>query len=45
MNKPKTPRTTSPKSAAPPLLSPESRPEDVDQSIRPLSLAEFVGQR
>ena len=46
LNKPKTPRKTSPKSAAPPpLLSPESRPEDVDQSIRPLSLAEFVGQR
>src|ERR1700712_3212812 len=33
------------RSAPPPLLSPESRPEDVDQSIRPLSLAEFVGQR
>jgi holliday junction DNA helicase RuvB len=32
-------------SSAPTLLSPESRPEDLDQSIRPLSLAEFVGQR
>ena len=27
------------------LLSPEQRPDDVEQSIRPLSLAEFIGQR
>ncbi|CAO4178020.1 Holliday junction branch migration DNA helicase RuvB [Methylorubrum populi] len=27
------------------LLNPEQRPDDVDQSIRPLSLAEFIGQR
>ncbi|AWN36798.1 Holliday junction branch migration DNA helicase RuvB [Methylobacterium radiodurans] len=36
-------------SAAPaagnPILSPERRPDDPEQSIRPLSLAEFVGQR
>ncbi len=27
------------------LLTPEARPGEPDQSIRPLSLAEFVGQR
>ncbi|MEQ4600653.1 MAG: AAA family ATPase, partial [Methylobacteriaceae bacterium] len=27
------------------LLSPERRPDDADQSIRPLSLSEFIGQR
>ncbi|MFC5552934.1 Holliday junction branch migration DNA helicase RuvB, partial [Methylobacterium iners] len=27
------------------LLTPERRPDDVDTSIRPLSLSEFVGQR
>ena len=27
------------------ILSPEERPDDVDQTIRPLSLAEFIGQR
>ena len=27
------------------LLNPERRADDVDQSIRPLSLAEFIGQR
>ena len=27
------------------ILSPEERPDDVDQTIRPLVLAEFIGQR
>ena len=27
------------------LLNPERRADDVDQSIRPLSLGEFIGQR
>ncbi|GBU18660.1 MULTISPECIES: Holliday junction branch migration DNA helicase RuvB [Methylobacterium] len=27
------------------LLNPESRPDDVDQSIRPLNLSEFIGQK
>ncbi|MBD8904848.1 Holliday junction branch migration DNA helicase RuvB, partial [Methylobacterium bullatum] len=27
------------------LLTPERRPDDVEQSIRPLSLPEFIGQR
>ncbi len=27
------------------LLTPERRPDDADQSIRPLSLSEFIGQR
>ncbi|ARO53714.1 Holliday junction ATP-dependent DNA helicase [Methylorubrum extorquens] len=27
------------------LLNPERRPDDADQSIRPLSLSEFIGQR
>ncbi len=34
-----------PPSAGNPILSPERRGDDQDQSIRPLSLAEFVGQR
>lgn len=37
MNKPKPPTN--------PLLTAEKRVEDVDQSIRPLSLSEFIGQR
>ncbi|GEP10779.1 Holliday junction ATP-dependent DNA helicase RuvB [Methylobacterium gnaphalii] len=28
-----------------PLLKPEQRTDDIDQSIRPLSLTEFIGQR
>ncbi|MBE7200531.1 MAG: Holliday junction branch migration DNA helicase RuvB, partial [Parafilimonas terrae] len=37
MSKPKPPTNA--------LLTPEKRAEDVDQTIRPLSLAEFIGQR
>ncbi|WP_331303067.1 Holliday junction branch migration DNA helicase RuvB [Methylobacterium oryzae] len=37
MSKPKPPTNT--------LLTPEKRAEDVDQTIRPLSLSEFIGQR
>ncbi|MBE7249333.1 MAG: AAA family ATPase, partial [Actinomycetospora chiangmaiensis] len=37
MNKPKPPTNA--------LLTPEKRAEDVDQTIRPLSLSEFIGQR
>ncbi|MGU3658386.1 AAA family ATPase, partial [Methylobacterium fujisawaense] len=37
MSKPKPPTNA--------LLTPEKRAEDVDQTIRPLSLSEFIGQR
>jgi holliday junction DNA helicase RuvB len=37
MSKPKPPTNA--------LLTPEKRSEDVDQTIRPLSLSEFIGQR
>ena len=37
MSKPKPPTNV--------LLTPEKRAEDVDQTIRPLSLSEFIGQR
>ncbi|WP_182180670.1 AAA family ATPase, partial [Methylobacterium radiotolerans] len=37
MSKPKPPTNA--------LLTPEKRTDDVDQTIRPLSLSEFIGQR
>ncbi len=36
---------TKPKPPTNPLLSAEKRGEDADQSIRPLNLSEFIGQR